>query len=99
MPPQMPQQMPPPVGAPYQGPPPQFQPPSQPQFQPQFQAPYSAPPAAAPYVIPPRPFNHGAHIIGDLCSFGMWVPFHLLFWALHSRKATVVMPDGRRIKR
>lgn len=54
---------------------------------------------AAPYVIPPRPFNHGKHFIADLLTFGCWVPFHVLLWAMHSRKSTVVMPDGRTVKR
>lgn len=52
-----------------------------------------------PYVIPPRPFNHGKHVIADLLTFGFWVPFHLLLWALHPRKSTIVYPDGRRERR
>jgi hypothetical protein len=63
------------------------------------QPPAPHPGVAAPYVIPPKGVNHGAHIIADIVTLGFWVPFHLLIWALASRKSKVVMPDGRVIKR
>jgi len=30
-----------------------------------------------------RGFNHGIHIILDVLTFGLWLPFHLLCWACH----------------
>lgn len=89
-----------------QPPPPPVQPPYQPAPQPVplppfGPGPYTVPasyPQTQPYVIPPRPFNHGAHLIADLCTFGMWFPFHLLIWALHPRRPVLVTPDGKRQK-
>lgn len=52
-----------------------------------------------PYVIPARQFNHGKHVIADILTIGFWLPFHLLLWAMHDRKSTVVYPDGRRVRR
>lgn len=86
-------------------PPPQppYYPPTNPQQQGWTSVPAPAtgpilPPHQQPYVIPPRPFNHGVHVILDFCTVGLWIPVHVLIWALHPRHATLVGPDGKRRK-
>lgn len=87
---------------PYQPPPPDpgqqpwRQPPYPPVAPPQYRPAWQQP--AAPYVIPPRQFNHGKHVVADVLTFGLWLPFHLLCWAVHPRRPVVVYPDGRRVK-
>lgn len=29
------------------------------------------------------PFNHGAHIILDILTLGLWLPIHMICWACH----------------
>jgi hypothetical protein len=31
-----------------------------------------------------KPFNHGFHFIVATLTLGVWIPFWLLFWALHA---------------
>ncbi len=49
--------------------------------------PYGQPgPPAGPHVhvfIPPRPFNHGLHLVLDAVTCGFWIPVHILLRVLH----------------
>jgi len=40
-------------------------------------------PAGPVFINAPRPFNHLPHLMADAISCGLWLPVHLLLWALH----------------
>lgn len=49
---------------------------------PQIQTPPPPYPAVVNVHVP-RAFNHLPHLIGDFFTCGMWLPVHLMMWAMH----------------